>query len=247
LFNQAYSKLGMHEQMIGVVSVSRPGIAGVIVNRTRRTFTERDRSVMNIVRLHISEACRTAKMHAAIPQPSLVETLEPLVGGSIVVLNETGAVQFCSKQAQNYLETFFPTENLFSGGLPPTVGQWVRREIAAFRTNELAFRPPQPLHVLRGERRLHIRLATTGNGPVHILVLRAEDPALQLQRLSSLGLGSRATEVLYWLSKGKTNAEISIILGARPRTVEKHVEGILAKLGVENRVTAALVATQGML
>jgi DNA-binding CsgD family transcriptional regulator len=70
---------------------------------------------------------------------------------------------------------------------------------------------------------------------------------LQLKKLNSLGLGPRATEVLYWLAKGKTNGEIGIILGARPRTIEKHVEGILAKLGVENRMAAALLATNGRL
>jgi DNA-binding CsgD family transcriptional regulator len=247
LFNQAYSKLGMHEQMIGVFSFARPGLAGVIVNRTRRTFTERDRSVLNILRFHISEACRTAKMHAGIPSPSLMETLEPVVGGSIVVLDEMGRVKFCSKQAQNYLEIFFPAEKPFRGGLPLTVEKWARREIAAFGTNELAVRPPKSLDVQRGERSLQIRLASTGSGTVHILVLRAEDPTLQLKKLSSFGLGPRATEVLYWISKGKTNGEIAILLGARPRTIEKHVEAILAKLGVENRVTAALVATQGTL
>jgi DNA-binding CsgD family transcriptional regulator len=216
-----------------------------IVNRTRRTFTQRDHLVLDILRCHISEACKTAKMHAAMPSPELTGALESLVDGSIVVLNATGAVQFCSDLAQNYLETFFATEKPFSGGLPLTVEKWVRREIATLGTNELAVRPPEPLNILRGEQNLHIRLASISNRTVYFLVLRVEDPSSQLKKLSSLGLGPRATEVLYWLAKGKTNGEIGIILGARPRTIEKHVEGILAKLGVENRVTAALVVTQG--
>jgi DNA-binding CsgD family transcriptional regulator len=247
LFNQAYSKLGMHEQIVGVLSFARPNLAGVIVNRSRRTFTERDRSVLNILRFHISEACRSAKMHAAIPSSPLLEALEPLVGGSIVVLNATGTIIFCSDLAQNYLETFFSIEKPFNGRLPLTVEQWMRREIAALESDELAVRPPKPLNIWRGERNLHIRLASTNDRTVYFLVLRAEDPTLQLKKLTSLGLGPRATEVLYWISKGKTNTEIGILLGARPRTIEKHVEAILAKLGVENRVTAALVATQGTL
>jgi DNA-binding CsgD family transcriptional regulator len=186
-------------------------------------------------------------MHAAILSPELADTLESLVGGSIIVLNTTGTVQSCSDLAQNCLEAFFPTEKPFKGGLPLTVETWVRREITAFGTNDLALRPPQPLNVSRGKLSLNIRLASTSNRTVYFLVLRAEDPTLQLKKLSSLGLGPRATEVLYWLAKGKTNGEIGIILGARPRTIEKHVEGILAKLGVENRVTAALAATNGRL
>ena len=54
------------------------------------------------------------------------------------------------------------------------------------------------------------------------------------------GLTPREREVAVWLAKGKTNLEIGLILQAATRTVEKHVERILAKLGVENRAAAAL-------
>lgn len=58
-----------------------------------------------------------------------------------------------------------------------------------------------------------------------------------------LGLTAREGEVLSWLSKGKTNRDIAQILGLSPRTVDKHLEQIYAKLGVENRTAAAAVAT----
>ncbi|TXJ10043.1 MAG: response regulator transcription factor [Afipia sp.] len=57
-----------------------------------------------------------------------------------------------------------------------------------------------------------------------------------------LGLTSREGEVLSWLSKGKTNRDIAQILELSPRTVDKHLEQIYAKLGVENRTAAAAVA-----
>lgn len=60
--------------------------------------------------------------------------------------------------------------------------------------------------------------------------------------LSSLGLTRREAEVLTWIAQGKTNYEIGVILMAGTRTVCKHVERILAKLSVENRTAAALVA-----
>lgn len=56
----------------------------------------------------------------------------------------------------------------------------------------------------------------------------------------SSDLTPRESEVATWLAQGKTNAEIAIILRAQPRTIEKHVEKILAKLGVENRTAAAV-------
>lgn len=54
-----------------------------------------------------------------------------------------------------------------------------------------------------------------------------------------LGLTAREAEVLLWISRGKTNRDIAEILGLSPRTVNKHLEQIFAKVGVENRAAAA--------
>ena len=51
-------------------------------------------------------------------------------------------------------------------------------------------------------------------------------------------LSERESEVVRWVLEGKSNAEISLILHLSRRTVEKHMEHILPKLGVENRTTA---------
>ena len=58
----------------------------------------------------------------------------------------------------------------------------------------------------------------------------------------SLGLTPREVEVLFWISEGKSNCEIAIILGACTGTIRKHVEHILSKLSVENRTAAAVMA-----
>jgi DNA-binding CsgD family transcriptional regulator len=55
-------------------------------------------------------------------------------------------------------------------------------------------------------------------------------------------LTRRESEVLYWVSMGKTNEEVSLIIGARPLTVKKHLEHIYDKLGVPNRTAAARVS-----
>jgi len=54
-----------------------------------------------------------------------------------------------------------------------------------------------------------------------------------------LKLTPREHEVLHWLSEGKRNSEIAKILGCSTRTIEKHVENILAKTGTETRTAAA--------
>jgi len=59
--------------------------------------------------------------------------------------------------------------------------------------------------------------------------------------LAAYSLTPRETEIGHWIAGGKTNPQIAIILQANRRTIEKHMERILEKLGVENRVAAAVL------
>lgn len=72
----------------------------------------------------------------------------------------------------------------------------------------------------------------------------AEAPADEQLLRQSLGLTAREAEVLAWISRGKSNRSISEILGISSRTVDKHLEQIYAKLGVENRASAAALAVR---
>jgi DNA-binding CsgD family transcriptional regulator len=67
---------------------------------------------------------------------------------------------------------------------------------------------------------------------------------LSAKALASLALTRREAEVLFWISQGKSNHDIGVILGARTGTICKHVEHIFAKLNVENRTTAAVIALE---
>ena len=59
------------------------------------------------------------------------------------------------------------------------------------------------------------------------------------------GLTRRQTEVLGWVAQGKTNDEIATILGNSVRTIEGHVDSLLEKLNVENRVAAGYCVWTG--
>jgi DNA-binding response OmpR family regulator len=65
-------------------------------------------------------------------------------------------------------------------------------------------------------------------------------------RLDEAALTPRETEVLSWLAKGKTNRDIAEILGMSHRTVNKHLEHIFEKLGVETRAAAAALASRAI-
>ena len=58
----------------------------------------------------------------------------------------------------------------------------------------------------------------------------------------AFGLTTREAEVLFWLTLGKTNRDISSILALSARTVNKHLEQVFQKMGVDNRTSAAVLA-----
>jgi DNA-binding CsgD family transcriptional regulator len=62
--------------------------------------------------------------------------------------------------------------------------------------------------------------------------------------LPHLSLLATESEVLHWISHGKTNPEIGIIIGAASGTVKKHAENIFAKLQAEGRSAAMLRALE---
>lgn len=84
------------------------------------------------------------------------------------------------------------------------------------------------------------------NGPDEWLFRIAEVVAGAEERLLAARhrLTDREAEVLLWISRGKANREISEILGISPRTVNKHLEQIFQKMGIENRASAAAAAVK---
>jgi DNA-binding CsgD family transcriptional regulator len=100
----------------------------------------------------------------------------------------------------------------------------------------------QDLSIQRGSKVLTVHLLSPAESAEHRLLLTESDQKLHAQPLQRLGLTKREAEVLLWICQGKRNCEIAAILGTSERTVGKHVEGILRKLGVETRTAAAIKA-----
>lgn len=76
-----------------------------------------------------------------------------------------------------------------------------------------------------------------------LIRLNELSPQKNVQQLgSALGLTAREAEVLLWVSYGKTTRDISDMLNISRRTVQKHLENVFVKLGVETRSSAAAIA-----
>ena len=83
------------------------------------------------------------------------------------------------------------------------------------------------------------------SGPTNLLRLIEGDLGSDQTVLrKKLSVTEREAEVLLWIARGKSNRDIAEILSLSPRTVNKHLEQIYAKLGVENRTSAAALAVR---
>lgn len=104
-------------------------------------------------------------------------------------------------------------------------------------------REPRPLLTAQGNRRLLASFHDQTGDEEWLVVLREENDASAIESLiAAFRLTQREAEVLYWVVQGKTSNDIGEILGNSPRTVNKHLEHVFEKLGVETRTAAANLA-----
>lgn len=153
-----------------------------------------------------------------------------VAGLGVVLLDSQGRIAWRSPQAMHWLEEALGPQD----DVTPLKG-WLQAAITQGETLT-----PLP----NGSQLQAQYLGQTGPGETMIL-LRQGGSAVNAahKRLSGAVLTPRETEVLSWLAKGKTNRDIADILGMSPRTVNKHLEHIFEKLGVETRTAAAAIAS----
>ncbi len=152
-------------------------------------------------------------------------------GRYLLATDGGGQARWTTPQAGSLLALAFDPISAMDVKLPDALASLVRRLIQAGECDK-----PQPV---AGS---NMTIAFLGNnGPDEYLFRLAtpsaggEEGALQ----GAFGLTTREAEVLLWIARGKSNKEISDILLISPRTVNKHLERVFAKLGVENRASAA--------
>ncbi len=159
------------------------------------------------------------------------------VSHAAVSLRADGTPMWQTKQAGDWLTHYFPGESITQRDLPATVRDWLQQALVS--GTELV-----PLSVVRDAMALHLSLSRRR----HELLLLLEEKPVGVEggvSLEQYQLTPREIDVLGWVAKGKTNRDIGEILGMSPRTVNKHLEHIYVKLGVETRsAAAALVASR---
>ena len=118
--------------------------------------------------------------------------------------------------------------------MPPRMNTWLHAATAALSR---AGAQADPLVAEKESSRMVLRCIRASSTEWFVLCT-LETPVFAPAMLQLLGLSDREADVMQWLADGKTNGEIADILSISTGTVNKHVESILKKLGVENRAQA---------
>jgi len=145
-----------------------------------------------------------------------------------------GRILFATERATKLIARYRSRDSLSPRMLPEPYRAWLRQNILA--SEELgAFRA---LILEAAGRRLTVRLAVLPDQSRYQLHFDDSPLITAAQMAKHFGLTPRQGEVLYWVTEGKSNEEIGLILGAKVRTIAKHVEQIFARISVGNRASA---------
>lgn len=174
------------------------------------------------MKVHLSNARLTQSAHTALDS----------TGQLLMTVSAHGEVLWATPQTYALLAKARVDELCRLKKFTPQLGEWLATHPAL-----------NAQYSLKGiEYPLVVKLVNQENGEILLKLVDGEQPTGSHLLSVKLKITERESQVLYWIANGKTNREIAEILEMSPRTVNKHLEQIFPKLGVENRTSAAGIA-----
>ncbi|MBO0752701.1 MAG: response regulator transcription factor [Bradyrhizobiaceae bacterium] len=163
-------------------------------------------------------------------------------GRHLLATDASGRVLWSTPQASKLLEDTFSDFHGEGYMLPPAVKNWLERW-----TRSRVKPMPDEITLEPNSSARKLRLSHVGQLAPNEVLLRLIEGGIDNDNLvleAKLQVTPRESEVLMWVARGKSNRDIAEILKLSPRTVNKHLEQIYSKLGVENRASAAALAVR---
>jgi DNA-binding response OmpR family regulator/DNA-binding CsgD family transcriptional regulator len=183
------------------------------------------------IRVHLANARLANSARAALDAS----------GRYLLATNTSGVVLWCTPQTAKLLGLAFGDFHGEGDLLPPKVQEWLQKR---GRSDP---RPADTLVLGSDRNQLKLQFSYVGHVAHEEILLRLVEGDIENENLvlkRKLQVTQRESEVLMWIARGKSNRDIAEILSLSPRTVNKHLEQIYAKLGVENRAAAAALAVR---
>lgn len=184
------------------------------------------------IRVHLANARLSSSARAALDS----------TGRFLLAADVNGRLRWSTPQASRLLATVFPDFTPESFDLPDALRLWLAARVEG-RSDQQSAPLPAP------DGRSQLTLTFIGRTERDETLLRITDDSATSELgvvKERFGVTTREAEVLLWIARGKANRDIAEILGMSPRTVNKHLEQIYVKLGVENRAAAAAAAVRAL-
>jgi DNA-binding response OmpR family regulator/DNA-binding CsgD family transcriptional regulator len=180
------------------------------------------------IRVHLANARASYRSRLALGR----------AGRSLAAVGRRGGLIWCTPQAESLFQRIDPAWQIDSAALPAALAASVLRLLAETGPNAA-------VQVVAAGLELEVALAESDRPDETLFKITEVGEASKVDLLQAqTGLTRRETEVLLWVSYGKTNRTVSEILGISPRTVNKHLEQVFRKLGVETRAAATAIAVR---
>ncbi|UBF27063.1 LuxR C-terminal-related transcriptional regulator [Kovacikia minuta CCNUW1] len=227
---------------------SRNDTVTIGLHRSQWNFSERDRTILNLLHPHLMQARQNAEAFSKHKQ-ALAQLNGTIEQCSAVLLSSDGQVQWMTRRAWSLLVQYFQ-DSVKREQLPENLQRWVNHQISLQISNRNIPFPPLPLQVQQAEKRLMIRFIGDRETDQFLLLLEEDQPlSFSPTNLELLGLTKREGEILFWLARDKTKSEIAERLGCSASTVKTHLERIYKKFGVRTSTAALMHALEhlGML
>lgn len=179
------------------------------------------------IRVHLANAQKAMSARFALD----------IAGRSLLATDARGRVLWRTPQASKLLAAVGANDP--AGDEPPDLREALRA---------MAAEPPQggaaPVNLRMGGMRMQLSYLGQAENEHFFRLAEPLDGREEGILRDALHVTAREADVLVWIARGKSNRDISEILNISARTVNKHLEQVFTKLGVENRAAAAAVATR---
>lgn len=191
--------------------------------------------------INVHELLARVRVHLGHARAMQASTASLDATGRLMMATDTsGFLLWCTPLAEEAINRIAPGWRRDQPELPDELRHSVGRLLAKTERGS-------SLRIEQGEGALELVLIAHYRENEVLIRLNELNPQFDARQLQSrLGLTEREAEVLLWISYGKSNADISEVLLISPRTVQKHLERIYEKLGVETRAAAAAIAIKAL-
>jgi DNA-binding CsgD family transcriptional regulator len=243
LFNDYYRRIGIDHALAIPLYVDESTLVSFVLNRAGRDFSDDEVALLEQVRGWLAAMYRNAQALSRAAE-AIAELREIAEGDdwAVVRLDGRRRIRELAPSACAMLAEACGGAPLRTGALlPPPIDAWLS-QMTTGNVPRLAF---SPLTLAGPHGQVTVRAMPEVAGTAAWLLLVRRDARSGGAVAGAPELTGREREILRWVAAGKTDRQIAAITGVSPRTVQKHLEHIYVKLGVENRTAAVMRAAAG--